>query len=108
MLNLFLCATSAGQNNVQTAWPMRAARIVALSVALTCGALTARAFTAADADAVFEAHTRAFYRVTNGLAWHAKTTDGGRADFWTQAEQLEMVLDIYERTRNAQQLVMFT
>jgi predicted alpha-1,6-mannanase (GH76 family) len=72
------------------------------------GALTARAFTAADADAIFDAHTKAFYRVTNDVAWHTKTTDGGKADFWMQAEQLEMVLDAYERTKNPQQLVMFT
>ena len=57
-------------------------------LAISCGALTARAFTAADADAIFEAHTKAFYRVTNGAAWHAKSTDGGKADYWMQAEQL--------------------
>src|SRR4051812_652080 len=93
---------------VQTAWRIRAARIVALCFAISCGALTAGAFTAADADAIFEAHTKAFYRVTNGVAWHAKSTDGGKADFWTQAEQLEMALDAYERTKNPQQLGMFT
>ncbi|HEY0551717.1 MAG TPA: glycoside hydrolase family 76 protein, partial [Verrucomicrobiae bacterium] len=49
-----------------------------------------------------------FYLVTNGVAWHAKSTDGGRADYWTRAEQLEMVLDVYERTKNPQPLVMFT
>jgi predicted alpha-1,6-mannanase (GH76 family) len=66
------------------------------------------AFTAADADAIFDAHTKAFYRETNNIAWHAKSTEGRKADFWMQAEQLEMVLDVYERTRNPGQLAMFT
>jgi predicted alpha-1,6-mannanase (GH76 family) len=63
---------------------------------------------AADADTLFEAHTKAFYRVKDGRAWHAKSTDGGKSDFWMQAEQLEMVLDAYERTGRPQPLVMFT
>jgi predicted alpha-1,6-mannanase (GH76 family) len=71
--------------------------------------LTARAFTSADADMLFEAHTTAFYRMTNGGAFYQKSTDQKRpADFWTEAEQMEMVLDAYERTTNSQQLVMFT
>ena len=69
---------------------------------------TAGAFTSADADAIFEAHARAFYRLDDGRAWFTKDTEGGKADFWTRAEQLEMVLDAYERTTNAQPLVMFT
>ena len=86
----------------------RAVRVGVFCLAVSCGALTGRAFTGADADTIFDAHTRAFYRVTNGMAWHAKTTDGGRTDYWMQAEQLEMVLDVYERTRAAQPLIMFT
>ncbi len=79
-------------------------------IALSCGTLVgglAKAFTPADADAIFEAHTKAFYRVEDGKGWHAKTTDGGRADFWMQAEMLEMVLDVHARTRNPRQLEMF-
>jgi predicted alpha-1,6-mannanase (GH76 family) len=72
------------------------------------GTLTVRAFTSADTDTLFAAHTKAFYRTHNGYAWHTKNTDGGEADFWTRAEEMEMVLDAYERTRNRQQLVMFT
>jgi predicted alpha-1,6-mannanase (GH76 family) len=71
--------------------------------------LTARAFTSADADTLFAAHAKAFYRTTNGEAFYLKSTEGNNpADFWTEAEQMEMVLDAYERTTNAQQLVMFT
>ena len=58
-------------------------------IAVFCGTLVgggAKAFTPADADAIFAAHTKAFYRVEDGKGWHAKTTAGGRADFWMQAE----------------------
>ena len=58
-------------------------------IAVFCGTLVgggAKAFTPADADAIFAAHTKAFYRVKDGKGWHAKTTAGGRADFWMQAE----------------------
>ncbi len=47
--------------------------------------------------------------MTNGGAFYLKSTETNRpADFWTEAEQMEMVLDVYERNTNAQQLVMFT
>jgi predicted alpha-1,6-mannanase (GH76 family) len=70
--------------------------------------LTARAFTAADADTLFNAHAKAFYREKDGRAWFAESTQGGKAAFWTRAEQMEMVLDAYERTRAARPLEMFT
>ncbi len=58
---------------------------------------------------MFEAHAKAFYRTTKDGAFYRKSTEGDRpADFWTEAELMEMVLDTYERTRNAEQLVMFT
>ena len=89
-------------------WRICAARMAVLCFTVSCGTLTARAFTSADADTLFEAHTKAFYRETDGRAWFKKTTERGKASFWMRAEQMEMVLDTYERTTNAQQLVMFT
>jgi predicted alpha-1,6-mannanase (GH76 family) len=82
--------------------------MAALCCVISCAALTARAFTSADANAIFDAHTKAFYKEKDGRAWYAKTTEGGKADFWTWAEQMEMVLDVYERTRKPQPLEMFT
>ena len=93
---------------VQTSLRIRAVWIAVLCFAVSCGALTAQTVTPADADTLFDAHTKAFYREKDGRAWYTKDTEGGKADFWTQAEQLEMVLDAYERTRNPQQMVMFT
>ena len=79
-----------------------------LGLATTCGTLTVRAFTSADADTSFEAHTGAFYREKDGRAWFQESTEGGKVSYWMRAEQMEMVLDAYERTRNPRQLAMFT
>ena len=62
-------ATSAGRV-LKSSRPAHALRVISLLLVLTCGAVVAQAFTAADADAIFDAHTKAFYRETNGLAWH--------------------------------------
>jgi predicted alpha-1,6-mannanase (GH76 family) len=75
---------------------------------VSCGALSARALTSVDADTLFEAHTRAFYQEKDGRAWFKESTDGGKVSYWMRAEQMEMVLDAYERTTHAKQLVMFT
>jgi predicted alpha-1,6-mannanase (GH76 family) len=57
---------------------------------------------------VFDAHTKAFYQKSDGRGWHRKVTDGEKkADFWTRAEMLEMVLDVHARTRSPKQLEMF-
>lgn len=80
--------------------------VAVLCCAVSCG--TARAFTAADADAIFEAHTAAFYREKDGRGWHLKNTGSNKkADYWTRAEQLEMVLDVHARTRDPKHLEMF-
>jgi len=82
--------------------------MILLCIAASCGTLTAWAFTAADADTIFNSHAKAFYREDSGRAWFAESTEGGKVSYWMRAEQMEMVLDAYERTKNAQQLVMFT
>jgi predicted alpha-1,6-mannanase (GH76 family) len=64
-------------------------------------------FTAADADTLFGAHAKAFYRVEDGRAWFLESTEGGKASFWMRAELMEMVLDACERTKKPEQLEMF-
>lgn len=71
-------------------------------------ALTAHAFTTADADTLLQAHSQAFYQEKDGQAWFKKTTEGEKVSFWMRAEQMEMVLDAYERTRQPAQLTQFT
>lgn len=83
-------------------------RFGAICLVVGFGAAGSNAFTAADADALLAAHTRAFYQQTNGVAWFKATELGGKASFWMWAEQMEMELDAYERTTNPHQLTMFT
>ena len=68
----------------------------------------ARAFTAADADASFESYNAAFYFTNGSNGFYRETTAGGKTWFWERAEQMEMVLDVYERTTNAACLTMFS
>jgi predicted alpha-1,6-mannanase (GH76 family) len=105
----FMQQKSVQNLTVQTSWRIHAVGIALILLMVGCCSSTVWAFTAADADALFDAHSNAFYRMTNGRASYLKSTKGIKpADFWTEAEQMEMVLDAYERTTNAQQFVMFT
>ena len=96
------------QSTAYTAYRAGRAWVAVLCVALSCWALAARAFTSADADTFFEAHAKAFYQEDDGGAWFKESTEGGKVSYWMRAEQMEMVLDAYERTYNAQHLAMFT
>ena len=94
---------------MQTCVRIRTAGMALLCFTMSCWTPTGWAFTAADADTLFDAHAKAFYRENDGRAWHVKNTEEEKkADFWTRAELMEMVLDAYERTRNPQQIEMFT
>lgn len=57
------------------------------------------AFWPTDADNIFNSYNNAFY-VGGSNAYYKADTGGGRADFWKQAEEIEMVLDSYQRTGN--------
>jgi predicted alpha-1,6-mannanase (GH76 family) len=68
----------------------------------------ARAFTGADADTIFTAYNDAFYFTQGSNGFYRATTEGGKTLFWDRAEQMEMVLDVYERTTNRLCLTMFS
>ena len=53
---------------------------------------------ATRARAALSAFDRAFYVASGLQAHHANTTAGGRADFWRQAELIEMEEDAYQNT----------
>jgi len=56
---------------------------------------------AGDADTLMAAFNRAFYVRTNGIGYfRASTTSNKPADFWKLAEESEMVIDAWERSRN--------
>lgn len=86
---------------------LRAVGIAVLCVASGFWTVGARAFTAADADTVFEAHIKAFYEADDSGAWFKENTEGGKVSYWMRAEQMEMVLDAYERTKKPEHLAMF-
>jgi predicted alpha-1,6-mannanase (GH76 family) len=64
------------------------------------------AFSATDAQTMFTAYTRAFYFTENTNGYFHATTVGGKTAFWERAEQMEMLLDVYERTTNPACLTM--
>jgi predicted alpha-1,6-mannanase (GH76 family) len=66
------------------------------------------AFTTADADSVFTAYNRSFYFTEGTNGFFHQTTAGGKTWFWERAGQLEMVLDVYDRTTNPACLTIFS
>lgn len=56
--------------------------------------------TSAQAASAFDSFTAAFYAASNGQAYYHTSTLGGHADFWKQAEMIEMVEDAYAATRS--------
>src|SRR3954470_12978184 len=70
---------------------------------LLCGVLamgfacSAFGFWPGDATTIFNSYNNAFY-VGGANAYYKNDTTGGRSGFWSQAEEIEMVLDSYART----------
>ena len=87
---------------------LRAVAVVIMAVMMACGFTRARAFTATDADAIYTAHMKAFYFTNENGGFFHTTNGSGNETFWQAAEQMEMVLDTYERATNATCLDTFT
>jgi predicted alpha-1,6-mannanase (GH76 family) len=70
----------------------------------------ASAFTTANADTMIASYNSAFYYTTSGRGYFRNTTDvaSGATWFWGRANQMEMILDTYERTTNSTYLTQFT
>ncbi len=77
-------------------------------VAILLGQARVGAFTSADANRSFSAYTNAFYFTEGTNGYFRATTAGGIAAFWERAEEMEMLLDVYERTTNASCLTLFS
>lgn len=84
-----------------------AAKFVTAAIVLNL-ASRAIAFTAADADMIYSAHDKAFYYTNADGGFFHVSTDGDSETFWQAAEQMEMVLDTYERTTNTACLTTFS
>jgi hypothetical protein len=65
-------------------------------------------FTPRDADTAFTAYNQAFYVVHEGKGYYKEDTTGGRNAFWTQAEEIEMILDTWERSRSPADKTLIT
>ncbi len=63
---------------------------------------------ATEAGAAFTAYNTAFYVVKDGKGYYKLDSSGGRSAFWTQAEEIEMVIDAWERTKNPAYKTMIT
>lgn len=59
------------------------------------------------AGVLYEAHMSAFYQVKDERGYFRESTDGGQVSYWMWAEQMEMVLDAYERSRDRKRLEEF-
>jgi predicted alpha-1,6-mannanase (GH76 family) len=68
----------------------------------------AQAVSSAEADLAFDSFNNAFYVVSNGRGYYKADTSGGRADFWKQAEMIEMIIDAYERSERASYRTMIS
>lgn len=81
-----------------------------MSVMVGCLAVVPglRAFTSADADEIFMAYNKVFYFTDGDRGFYRATTEGGKTWFWERAEQMEMVLDVYERTKDPNCLKQFS
>ena len=73
-----------------------------VSVILAVNAISCIAYaaTATDADTAFNEFNNKFYTVSNGNGYYKADTNGGKADFWKEAEMMEMVIDAYQRSGN--------
>lgn len=70
-------------------------------------ALPANAFEVHDAETLYEAHMKAFYKERGEHAFLRESTEGGLVSYWMFAEQMEMILDAYERTKNPRRMEEF-
>jgi predicted alpha-1,6-mannanase (GH76 family) len=90
----------SGKTVVSTSTKTKRFRSAIGAIAFLSFAGTSWAFSAADADAMFNSYNNSFYVVSGGLGYYKADTGGGRADFWKQSEEIEMIIDAYERTGN--------
>ncbi len=94
---------------LQTRAPFKfPAACVLILLALLFGEFKAAAFTSADANTMITSYNNAFYFTTSGnRGYFRNTTDGGTTWFWGRANEMEMILDVFERTNDPKYLTQF-
>src|ERR1041384_5149553 len=58
------------------------------------------AFTSKDAITIFSSYNSAFYIQSGTNGWFKDKETGGISYFWTQAEEIECIIDAYEWSSN--------
>ena len=101
--NAIRCMSCVKRNFVT--WSVNLGIVVALSILFL--APESQAFSRADAESAFSAYIQAFYFTNAAGGFFHATTDGGKTSFWDRAEQMEMLLDVYEQTKNSNCVAMF-
>jgi len=77
-------------------------------IILLASVLPAAADSSSDAVLMFNAYSNAFYVVDGTNGWFKANQTGGIADFWEQAEEIECIIDTYERSPTARERQMIT
>ena len=84
-------------------------RVMLLSLLLLGGSRrNTAAYVAADGPTMMVAFNDAFYFTASGnRGYFRNTTEGGTTWFWGRANQMEMLIDLYEQTSNTVYLTQF-
>ncbi|MDB6113041.1 MAG: hypothetical protein JWR69_4791 [Pedosphaera sp.] len=82
--------------------------ICLVALGLGSSRFNAAAYTAADAQAMVTSFNDAFYFTNSNGGYFRNTTSGGTTWFWGRANQMEMLIDLYEQTTNAAYLTQFS
>jgi autotransporter-associated beta strand protein len=84
-------------------------RVMVLSLLLLGGSrFNAAAYIAADAQTMISGFNDAFYFTASGnRGYFRNTTAGGTTWFWGRANQMEMLIDLYEQSSNTVYLTQF-
>ncbi|HTH48745.1 MAG TPA: hypothetical protein VMB21_14625 [Candidatus Limnocylindria bacterium] len=77
--------TGPGVSTFVQVWVLRLMLCAGLASAFFGSAFRAAAFTAAEAETLFQAHAKAFYREQDGRAWFQESTEGKKTSFWMRA-----------------------
>ncbi len=85
------------------------AKFITLVVVVLCFSRpNATAYTATNAQTMITAFNNAFYFTASGnRGYFRNTTAGGTTWFWGRANQMEMLIDLYEQTSNPVYLTQF-
>ncbi|HYG23899.1 MAG TPA: glycoside hydrolase family 76 protein [Verrucomicrobiae bacterium] len=82
--------------------------VAVAALAFFNGQGTSRGFVAADQQTMVNSFSNAFYFTSSGnRAYFRNTTAGGTTWFWGRANQMEMLIDLYEHTTNSVYLAQF-